>query len=243
MVNGCILHERFGAVLRARTRDELLVGSVQFAQRMGFATVSAIAILDGPDGVSRFERVDNTPAGFYESFADMAYVKRDPISCHCKRGSAPIVWDEETYTSAGEGERWELQASFGYRAGIALANHLPCGRHFFVGVDRDQALPRDEGELARMVGELSLFAAFVQDVVFDVVSPTLIHDADGPGVTARELECLRWTMEGKTAWEVGRILGISEQTAVRHLNNATHKLGCVNKHHAVVKALRLGLVQ
>jgi hypothetical protein len=50
-------------------------------------------------------------------------------------------------------------------------------------------------------------------------------------------------MEGKTAWEVGSILGISEQTAVRHLSNATHKLDCVNKHHAVVKALRVRLIR
>jgi DNA-binding CsgD family transcriptional regulator len=42
-------------------------------------------------------------------------------------------------------------------------------------------------------------------------------------LTPRELECLRWTMEGKTAWEVGTILSISERTAVLHLNNA-HRL-------------------
>ena len=50
-------------------------------------------------------------------------------------------------------------------------------------------------------------------------------------------------MEGKTAWELGRILGIAEQTAVRHLYNASHKLGCVNKHQAVLKALRLELIR
>lgn len=49
-------------------------------------------------------------------------------------------------------------------------------------------------------------------------------------------------MEGKTAWEVGQILAISEQTAARHLNRAVRKLDCANKHHAVVKALRLGLI-
>jgi DNA-binding CsgD family transcriptional regulator len=65
---------------------------------------------------------------------------------------------------------------------------------------------------------------------------------DDPKLTPRELEVLRWTMEGKTAWEVGKILGISERTAVRHINNATHKLGCVNKHQAVLKAMRLGLI-
>lgn len=65
---------------------------------------------------------------------------------------------------------------------------------------------------------------------------------DHPPLTERELEALRWTMEGKTAWEVASILGISEQTAVRHLSNATRKLGCVNKHHAVVTAMRLGIL-
>jgi DNA-binding CsgD family transcriptional regulator len=63
-----------------------------------------------------------------------------------------------------------------------------------------------------------------------------------PHLTPRELEVLRWTMDGKTAWEVGAILGISERTAVLHVNNAMHKLGCVNKHQAVLKALRLGLI-
>jgi DNA-binding CsgD family transcriptional regulator len=59
----------------------------------------------------------------------------------------------------------------------------------------------------------------------------------------REHEVLLWTMEGKTAWEVGRILGISEQTAVRHLGHAAQKLGCVNKVQAVAKAMRLGLMR
>jgi DNA-binding CsgD family transcriptional regulator len=53
---------------------------------------------------------------------------------------------------------------------------------------------------------------------------------------------LQWTMEGKTAWEVGTLLGISERTAVLHVNNAMHKLGAVSKHQAVLKALRLGLL-
>jgi DNA-binding CsgD family transcriptional regulator len=66
---------------------------------------------------------------------------------------------------------------------------------------------------------------------------------DAPSLTPRELESLRWTMDGKTAWEVGSILGITERTAVLHLNNAMRKLGCVNKHQAVLKALRLGLIR
>jgi DNA-binding CsgD family transcriptional regulator len=64
-----------------------------------------------------------------------------------------------------------------------------------------------------------------------------------PRLTPRELEALQWTMQGKTAWEMGKILGISEQTAARHVNNAAQKLDCVNKHQAVLKALRLGMIR
>ena len=92
-----------------------------------------------------------------------------------------------------------------------------------------------------MAAELQLFAAHAVDAALGIFVPEPKH-ADLPSLTQRELESLRWTMEGKTAWELGRILGISEQTAARHLNNAMKKLDCVSKHQAVVRALRVGLI-
>lgn len=61
-------------------------------------------------------------------------------------------------------------------------------------------------------------------------------------LTPREQDALRWTLAGKTAWEVGGILGISERTAVLHLNNAMHKLACTNKFQAAVHAQARGLI-
>jgi DNA-binding CsgD family transcriptional regulator len=123
-----------------------------------------------------------------------------------------------------------------------MALHLPEGKHFQLGVDRDQPLPGDRAELTRIVADLQLFAVHALDVAMRVLIPQG-HSEDAPQLTPRELEALRWTMDGKTAWEVGTILGISERTAVLHLNNAMRKLGCVNKHQAVLKALRLGLIR
>ena len=109
-------------------------------------------------------------------------------------------------------------------------------------VDRDQALPRDRAEVTRMVADLQLFAVHAQDTAMRVLVPQRLQP-ERPKLTPRELDSLRWTMEGKTAWEVGAILGISERTAVLHINNAMHKLNCTNKHQAVLKALRLGLIR
>ena len=61
-------------------------------------------------------------------------------------------------------------------------------------------------------------------------------------LTTRERECLEWTSRGKTAWDISEILNIGESTVVSHLNNARDKFGVYSKHHAVVKAIMLGLI-
>jgi len=231
----------YNGVLQAKTREEFRAQIVSFANRLGFETVSAMTVIDHVPGQSEFLVVDNTPGGYADAFADKAAWPLDPVMQHCKRNTVPIVWDQGTYVSRGVPELWEQQAPFGFQNGIAMALHMPDGRHFFFGVDRHQALPTDPETLQRVVADLQLFAVYAQDTAMRVLVPEADRP-ESPSLTPRELETLRWTMEGKTAWEVGAILGISERTAVLHLHNGMRKLGASNKHHAVLKALRLGLI-
>jgi DNA-binding CsgD family transcriptional regulator len=231
----------YTAVLHTRNRDEFRDEVVRFTRRLGFDTVSAVTIVDRGLGRSDMVTIDNTPSDYVEPYGDPANGKRDPVLRHCKKQTMPIVWDQDTYVENGAGDLWEQQASFGYRTGIAMGLHLPEGKHFLLGVDRDQPLPADPDELQRIVADLQLFAVHAQDAAMRLMLPPE-QQPDNPGLTPRELEALRWTMAGKTAWEVGAVLGISERTAVLHVNNAMHKLGCINKHQAVLKALRLGLI-
>ena len=231
----------FMSVLKARNKEEFRDEVVRFTQQLGFETVSAMTVIDHSVGKTQFITVDNTPQDYADTFANPSLGKRDPVMQHCRRQSLPIIWDQSTYVASGAGDIWEQQAHFGYSTGIAMALHLPEGRHFQLGVDRDQPLPSDTSQLQRIVADLQLFAVHAQEAALRLLVPEPLQP-ETPSLTPRELEALRWTMEGKTAWEVGAILGISERTAVLHANNAMHKLGCVNKHQAVVKALRLGLI-
>jgi len=61
-------------------------------------------------------------------------------------------------------------------------------------------------------------------------------------MTLREKEVLRWTAEGKTAYEIGQILDVSERTVNFHINNVVTKLGASNKTQAAVKAATLGML-
>jgi DNA-binding CsgD family transcriptional regulator len=230
------------SVLQARNPDEFRDEVVRFGRALGFDYVSAMAVVDHGIGRSEFTSVDNAPDDYLNGFHDADAGHRDPVMQYCKRQGLPIIWDQGTYASQGQGELWEEMARYGYQTGIAMALHLPEGRHFMLGVERDRPLPSDRYELTRLVADLQLFAVHALDAAMRVLVPAA-PVVEVPPLTPRELEALRWTMDGKTAWEVGSILGISERTAVLHLNNAMRKLDCVNKHQAVLKALRMGLIR
>lgn len=230
------------SVMEARSQEEFRCEVVRFSRRLGFDMVSAITVIDRPLSDPEFISVDNAPDAYRETMDATPNRRRDPVMQHCKQHSVPIIWNQETYTSRGAGDMWEEQARYGYHNGVCLALHMPEGRHFVLGVDRVQAMPKDPSELTRMVADLQLFAVHAQDAALRILVPSAAQP-ERPHLTPRELECLRWTMDGKTAWEVGEALGISERTAVLHLNNGMHKLDCTNKHQAVLKALRLGLIR
>lgn len=238
-----LLNGSLHSVMQVESMDDFRHEIIRFANDLGFDYVSAMTVVDLSLERSEFINVDNRPEPMARLLAsEEAPGRDDPVMQHCKRRVQPIVWNQQTYVSQGAATAWEEQAAFGYRSGVAVAMHFAEGRHFMLGVDRSADLPKDARELTRIVGDLQLFAVHAQDAAMRLFVPTS-HQLDRPALTRREVEALNWTMEGKTAWEVGTILGISERTAVLHLQNAMRKLDAVNKHQAVLKALRLGLIR
>lgn len=62
-------------------------------------------------------------------------------------------------------------------------------------------------------------------------------------LTARQKDCLRWVREGKTAWEIGSILGVSARTVEEHLALACRRLGVRTRIQAVAEAALRGLIE
>lgn len=61
-------------------------------------------------------------------------------------------------------------------------------------------------------------------------------------LTDRELCCLQWAALGKTSWEMGVILGLTERTINFHIHNACRKLGVHSRQAAITAALQHGLL-
>lgn len=57
-----------------------------------------------------------------------------------------------------------------------------------------------------------------------------------------EVICLYWAALGKTSWEVGAIVKLSERTVNFHVHNACRKLGVNRRQAAIAVSLQAGLL-
>lgn len=217
---------------------------VSFANDMGFPLVTAAVVIeDRKLGIPpAFHVLSNMPEAFKATSSDHSLSRRDPVNRRLKTMSVPFIYDQSLYVREGAADIWERQAPYGYRNGIAVALHLSDNRHFLLGVDRDSPLPRPEAKVVRLMADLQLLAVHAQAAALQLLAPQEISPASLVRLTPRELEILRWTMDGKSAWDIGLLLGIAEGTVNFHLRNVCGKFNVASKHHAVLKALSVGLL-
>lgn len=64
-----------------------------------------------------------------------------------------------------------------------------------------------------------------------------------PDLSTRERECILWTARGKSSWEIGKILSISENTVNFHVKNVMRKLGTGSRTVAAIKAISYGIIE
>lgn len=100
----------------------------------------------------------------------------------------------------------------------------------------------DGSELdSRELAVLRLLATAVEHRLRELAGAPA-RTGERPLLSRRERECLQWTAEGKTTWEIASILDISQNTIDGYIASATKKLGAVNRTQAAVIALRRGLI-
>ena len=119
--------------------------------------------------------------------------------------------------------------------------HDALGVKSMVSFSRDQPLREHSAGDIHMLEAAKVLASVANLSLRRLFSPEMRGD-ELPKLSVGELAALRWVANGKTAWEIGCIMGIAESTVVYHLNNAMRKLGVVNRPQAIAAAFRLGLL-
>lgn len=230
-------------VLECKSEPALLSHLVSFANYLGFEFAAAMVVTDHSDVFTEFQTLTNAPRAFLDDFHNLDKGKLDPVSQHCKRRYSPIIWDDETYSQAGVGELWDYQAAYGYKTGVAAAMHFRRGRHFMMGFSGSNRLTPQDRTRELLLAEFQMFASYAQATAFDMCLPPVTRSDERSALTAREVDALRWTMDGNTTPRVAAIMSATEQVTAERLKSAMQKLACGTKYEAVLKAIRLGLVR
>jgi DNA-binding CsgD family transcriptional regulator len=228
------------SLLEAKSEDQLLSSLDQAAQRCGFEKFLVGMQWHGPQGDLRYRVLSGYPMPWQQLYLERGYVGIDPTVAYCQSSDAPLVWSEDLFLETDSMPMLEEARRFGLGFGISLPIHEMHGVKSMVSLARDQAFDdaREEAELVssgRLLANCAHFAyrKFLHGEMRGEVEQSL---------SGQERECLRWVALGKTSYEIGRILHISEGTVVFHIKNLMEKLDVKNRPQAVAVAFRLGLI-
>ena len=180
--------------------------------------------------------ISTYPPNWVAHYVRNSYERLDPVILQALQTGAPFRWGQgvsTTYLSPAQHELFEEASQFGIRSGFTVPIHDgrgPVAALTFASDQRSSTFNKciDSNERA-----LPLIALYFHAHVRSVLRND--HSVDGIRLSPREFECLEWSSRGKSAWEIGSILGISRRTAAFHLDNARAKLGVRTVRQAVVR--------
>ena len=214
----------------------------RFGHDLGFGIMTGLLVCERPNGLAEKSAFGSVPEAYRSTYESHDFSLRSPVTRRLKRLRVPFVYDQAMYVDEGAGDIWEAQAPYGFKNGIALTLESQGGRYFVIGVDREQALPRDALRLAKLMADLFLFAAYAQVAALRLLQRSQPDPQALPTLTGRELEILKWTAAGKSAWAVGQILNLSEHHVNYCIRRIMSKLDVASKFQAAAQAHALGLI-
>ena len=207
------------------------------ARRAGLSTGFACFMpADGRFAETIF--ANSMPEGWTRNYAERGYAAEDPLSDRTRREVRPITWTAHDWdtTATPLQRRWRDD---NIAASIAVGYAIP---------DRSS-------------GDLKVISLAGEDPDLDPLDLKSLHfagiealnrmqelgikppaPAKSP-LSRRERECLKWIAAGKTDWEIGAILALSEKTVNVYVERAKRKLAVQTRTQAIVHALRGGFIE
>lgn len=176
-----------------------------------------------------------------QTYDERALFRIDPTVAHCLTQTSPLIWTSDHFTGQSQRGMYEEACQHGLCTGISLPIHGPKQEVGMLCFVRSKQAPNAlTASIQRHLPVLTL----LRDVAFDTSQRFLDGYTERlvPKLTPRENECLKWTAQGKSTWEIAKIFGCSEATVNFHMSNIRSKFGVSSRSAAAVKATRMGLI-
>lgn len=181
--------------------------------------------------------VDRSPPGWREAYVAEGLYKTDHVVRYGRTATQPFEFEAAPYRAEEEAAACKyLSAAASYangRKGVVVPT--PSWR---TRCAASAVLRRDHDADPAAIQTAEMMLLYAAYRLRAIISPE--EASDPPRLSPREREALQWTAMGKTAWEIGEILHISEGVVNKFIANAMTKLDAVSKPQAVAKAIRFG---
>lgn len=183
----------------------------------------------------------NYPEDWMKYYVEQGYQALDPVRHYMFAAGGPFEWDaliSSPVLTKKQKTFFNEAADAGLRIGFGIPLLGPCGA--LAGFGLASSVP-DLGLDKNALSYMNLLAQQFYQVYLSLEGPP--RNAVPVRLTEREQEILKWCANGKTRWEIGNLLGVSENTVDYHLRSIFRKLDTRNITVAVLAALRRGLIQ
>lgn len=214
--------------------------AVERASRHGLCFISYGAIIqtiNDPQEVI----IHNYPDGWIDYYMDCKYKNGDPSLEHAMTSCVHSVWTPVMYNKTIVSRKLLQDINdHGVLCGITIPVRDHRGNVAAVSFSGRSREPNSFWDEMRL-GHLYFIASELHNqIVLNYINKE--HSFCTTQLTSREKDILHFTATGKTAYEVAKMLNITESTVNFHMKNIREKLSSVNTVQAIFKAAQLNLI-
>ena len=223
----------------ATTEAELLQRMRAFARSIGYDQALFGLQVHLP-GVEPLQHITSGyPVEYQQLYLERGFVQRDPTVAHCQTSTAPLEWDETIY-DAQSYEIMEESRKHGLGWGFSLSVHETDQSASMLSLARDKPVT-SEAERRLVITAASVMAHCLHVAAKNIILPGVI-DGRRPRLSPREAQCLQLIAIGKSNWDIGQLLNISEAAAAFHVKNLLKKFQVSTRVQAVAMAVSLRMI-
>ncbi len=168
------------------------------------------------------------PGGWEKHYAENSLAAGDMLLARARASKQSFAWQLSDWA------RWcELNTAFGIRSGLCILDFHPGEESVLTLCGRSEPLSFHDRLALNFAGHEAIHCL---QKFFEKKALAPIW------VSQRERECLEWAAAGKTSWEIGQILSLSEKTVNVYITRAMSKLGVKSRTQAILKASKMGVI-
>lgn len=210
-------------------------------QALGFRHFACCSHVDPLHPPPHAIMMHNYPAVWARHFSEARLYEIDPVLLRAQRDPVPFFWDAvfraEPITKAQKGVLAEA-AGLGLAHGYTAALHLS----WLPGIVRASCsvIPDNNRIDPGNYPLVDALAMYLYAFLCRTQAPWCM--ALPSDLTRRERQCLTLAALGKSDWEIGHILKLSETTAHTHIEQGKRRYGVPTRMQAVILALMSGAI-